>query len=374
MKSNITSTVPSSGSSYSADGTAIATNHIDDVGPQTINRSYHSNESDASQVSNGNNLQMQSESRKVIDGFSENRNQRTHASALMSNVGDDAQLRESSKNIFSPAKCRDANSNSSGSSSIGRNDSPSRAIAQSSVRVASDDLYSRALDGRLKSLSEPKIRDSDCKAKNSFLSTPAVAATGSGSESSSIMGEVSGKVEMISKGSKLLAQGQSNALTAPQQKPLSATSIVALVVAYISVVAASYMCGVHPPLDYSNPVSQSPWIGEHNATKLINQRLQLIEARYQKVLVRDDWKMLRMSPNVTIETMSSEDGTWPGYIRTSAIFQAKPDDIMKYLGWLQFDETQKKVDRFHESSHLLFAPSHKSKVIRKVSWLMSFSL
>ena len=368
MKSNITSTVLSSGSSFSAD----ATNHIDDEGPQIVNHSFYSNESDASQVSSGNNLQMQSESRKVIDGFSENRNQRTHASALKSNVGDNALLCESSKSVFSPAKHRDANSSSSDSSSTGRSDSPSRAIALSSIRVASDDLYSRALDGRLKSSSEPTIRDSDCKVKNSILSTPPIA----GSESSSTMGEVSGKVEIISKSSKLLVQGQPSSLTKPQQKQLSATSIVVLVVAYISVVAASYLCGVHPPLDYSNPVSQSPWIGEHNATKLINQRLQLIEARYQKVMVRDDWKMLRMSPNVTIETMSSEDGTWPGYIRTSAIFQAKPDDIMKYLGWLQFDETQKKVDRFHESSHLLFAPSHKSKVIRKVSWLMSlpFSL
>lgn len=230
------------------------------------------------------------------------------------------------------------------------------------MRVASNDLYSRTHDGRLKSLSESKIQDRDCKVKDSFLSTPAAVGT----EGTHIIGEVSVKLEKI-KDNKLPDRTPLTSAITPQHKKPSNTSVIAIVLAYIGFVVASYLCGVHPSLDCSNPVSQSPWIGEHNATKLINQRLQLIEERYQGVMVRDGWKMLRMSPNVTIETMSSEDGSWPGYIRTSAIFQAKPDDILKYLGWLQFDETQKKVDRFHESSYLLFAPSHKSKVIRKVS-------
>jgi hypothetical protein len=146
---------------------------------------------------------------------------------------------------------------------------------------------------------------------------------------------------------------------------VSTSTLLLLVVVYISILLASCW-HLLPTPDYSNPVSQSPWIGEHNATKLIDLRLNLIQERFQKVLVREDWKVLRMSPNVTIETMSSEDGSWPGYIRTCAIFQAKPQEILRHLGWLQFDETQKKVDRFHESAHLLFAPSHKSKVMRKV--------
>ena len=149
------------------------------------------------------------------------------------------------------------------------------------------------------------------------------------------------------------------------ENSVSTSTLLLLVVVYISIFFASSW-HLLPTPDYSNPVSQSPWIGENNATKLIDLRLNLIQERFQKVLVREDWKLLRMSPNVTIETMSSEDGSWPGYIRTCAIFQAKPAEILRHLGWLQFDETQKKVDRFHESAYLLFAPSHKSKVMRKV--------
>ena len=59
MKSNITSTVLSSGSSFSAD----ATNHIDDEGPQTVNHSFYSNESDATANSEGeSNLSSATES------------------------------------------------------------------------------------------------------------------------------------------------------------------------------------------------------------------------------------------------------------------------------------------------------------------------
>lgn len=171
---------------------------------------------------------------------------------------------------------------------------------------------------------------------------------------------------------KALSDGEGG-LKCPSRTPsiskdtrgVSKSTLLSLVVVYISILLASCW-HLLPTPDYSNPVSQSPWIGENNATKLIDLRLNLIQERFQKVLMREDWKVLRMSPNVTIETMSSEDGSWPGYIRTCAIFQAKPTEILRHLGWLQFDETQKKVDRFHESAHLLFAPSHKSKVMRKV--------
>lgn len=149
-------------------------------------------------------------------------------------------------------------------------------------------------------------------------------------------------------------------------RDLSWSAMAFFLLGYVCILVASCCVAIMPSVDQSDTVSHSPWVGENNATKLIDQRLQLIQNRYQKVLVRDDWKMLRMSPNVTIETMSSEDGSWPGYIRTCAIFQAQPVDILKHLGWLQYHETQKIVDRFHESAHLLFAPSHKSKVIRKV--------
>jgi hypothetical protein len=111
---------------------------------------------------------------------------------------------------------------------------------------------------------------------------------------------------------------------------------------------------------------QSPWIGQQNATKLINQRLQFIEDKFEKALRRNDWTVLRMVKNVTIEKMNSDDGSWPIYIKTTAIFDAQPEDVFKHLGWQQFDETQRKVDRFHESASLIFPPSHKAKVVRKV--------
>lgn len=360
MKNNIISSALSNGS-YSEDGTAIANN----VNEQ-VKQIADSNPIDMSRQNLSETVQKQRVSSTAIGGSIEIINQRTRASAIGRDMGDKAGQIASSSNIISPTKHRSADSSSSSSSSgpgsNSSNDSPSRASALSSIRAVSDDLYSRTLDGRLKSLSESKIQDRDCKVKDSFLSPPAAVGT----EGTHIMGEVSVKLEK-NKDSKLPDRTPLTSAVTPQYKKPSNTSVIAIVLAYIGFVVASYLCGVHPSLDYSNPVSQSPWVGEHNATKLINQRLQLIEERYQGVMVRDGWKMLRMSPNVTIETMSSEDGSWPGYIRTSAIFQAKPDDILKYLGWLQFDETQKKVDRFHESSYLLFAPSHKSKVIRKVS-------
>lgn len=139
-----------------------------------------------------------------------------------------------------------------------------------------------------------------------------------------------------------------------------------LLLLYVCTVILSWHSSMFAVSDQINPVLQSPWIGQHNATKLIGQRLQMIQNRYEEVIVRDNWKLLRMSPNVTIETMNADDGSWPLYIRTSAIFDAQPAEILKHLGWLQFDETQRKVDTFHESAELIFAPSHRSKVVRKV--------
>lgn len=155
--------------------------------------------------------------------------------------------------------------------------------------------------------------------------------------------------------------------TPPVSEEISIVTTAILAVLYLSMVLLSWYHAVSSIPDKTNPVHMSPWIGQHNATKLIDHRLQLIQDRYQKILVRNTWKVLRMSPNVTIETMNSEDGSWPCYIRTTAIFDAHPTEILKHLGWLQFDETQRRVDRFHESAHMLFAPSHKTKVIRKVS-------
>ena len=139
-----------------------------------------------------------------------------------------------------------------------------------------------------------------------------------------------------------------------------------LLLLYMCTVLVAWFVRISSISDQTNPVLQSPWIGQHNATKLIGQRLQLIQNQYQKIVVRDNWKLLRMSPNVTIETMNTDDGTWPLYIRTSAIFDAQPAEILKHLGWLQFDETQRRVDTFHESAELIFAPSHRSKVVKKV--------
>ena len=139
-----------------------------------------------------------------------------------------------------------------------------------------------------------------------------------------------------------------------------------LLLLYICTVLVAWYLRMSSTSDQTNPVIQSPWIGQHNATKLIGQRLQLIQNQYQKIVVRDNWKLLRMSPNVTIETMNADDGSWPLYIRTSAIFDAQPAEILKHLGWLQFDETQRRVDTFHESAELIFAPSHRSKVVKKV--------
>ena len=139
-----------------------------------------------------------------------------------------------------------------------------------------------------------------------------------------------------------------------------------LLLLYMCTVLVAWFVRISSISDQTNPVLQSPWIGQHNATKLIGQRLQLIQNQYQKIVVRDNWKLLRMSPNVTIETMNTDDGSWPLYIRTSAIFDAQPAEILKHLGWLQFDETQRRVDTFHESAELIFAPSHRSKVVKKV--------
>lgn len=155
--------------------------------------------------------------------------------------------------------------------------------------------------------------------------------------------------------------------TPPISEEISIMTTAVLALLYLSIILLSWHHAVSNRPDKTNPVLLSPWIGQNNATKLIDNRLQLIQDRYQKILVKNTWKVLRMSPNVTIETMNSEDGSWPCYIRTTAIFDAQPTEILKHLGWLQFDETQRRVDRFHESAHMLFAPSHKSKVIRKVN-------
>ena len=168
----------------------------------------------------------------------------------------------------------------------------------------------------------------------------------------------------------VLPSASSSSITPPADDESNTETVAAILLTllYLFTVLFSWYYAVSNSTisEKANSVSQSPWIGQHNATKLIDQRLLLIQDRYEKVLGSDKWKLLRMSPNVTIETLSSEDGSWPLYIRTCAIFYAQPIDILKHLGWLQFDETQRKIDRFHESSHLLFAPSHKSKVIRKV--------
>jgi hypothetical protein len=166
---------------------------------------------------------------------------------------------------------------------------------------------------------------------------------------------------------KFPPEGTTVVSTPPVSDEISIVTTAILAILYLSMVLLSWHHAVSSIPDKTNPVHMSPWIGQHNATKLIDHRLQLIQDRYQKILVHNTWKVLRMSPNVTIETMNSEDGSWPCYIRTTAIFDAQPTEILKHLGWLQFDETQRRVDRFHESAHMLFAPSHKSKVIRKVS-------
>jgi soluble P-type ATPase len=104
-----------------------------------------------------------------------------------------------------------------------------------------------------------------------------------------------------------------------------------------------------------HPTVQSPWISKANATNVLIKETKAMENEYQKVMLSNDWKILRSVPNITIEIIEKDNEAM--YIRIIAIHHLRPSALYEYFSWNNFDSTMKMVDPFYESSKLLFSPS-----------------
>ena len=60
------------------------------------------------------------------------------------------------------------------------------------------------------------------------------------------------------------------------------------------------------------------------------------------------------------------------FIRTTAFFNASPTEVADTFAWSNFDQIQRSIDPFYETSQLLLEPSSQIKLIRKVTRLEAF--
>lgn len=105
-------------------------------------------------------------------------------------------------------------------------------------------------------------------------------------------------------------------------------------------------------------------VGKKNISAILKRRFQDIHTEYELALQSQNWKTMRHSGNVSIETMEPADG-WPIYIKTTAYFPINPTSLYEIFKWKNFDTTQKAIDPFYESSGLIFEPSKDIKVVYK---------
>jgi hypothetical protein len=67
---------------------------------------------------------------------------------------------------------------------------------------------------------------------------------------------------------------------------------------------------------------------------------------------QDGWRTLRKTVDTMVEVKESDSG-WPHYIKTTATVRAKPSELFDMFTWKHFDDTQRRVDPFYESSEML---------------------
>jgi len=132
----------------------------------------------------------------------------------------------------------------------------------------------------------------------------------------------------------------------------------------VAVLASTYYRSLM--IEISTKAVTSPWVGKHNATRVVRTRLETIQKDFEGTLLAEDWRVLRSTSDIKIEIKKNPEG-WPDYIRTTTILNAKPADAYNLFTWENFDETQKKIDPFYESSAALLDPTAAVKVIEKTT-------
>ena len=111
----------------------------------------------------------------------------------------------------------------------------------------------------------------------------------------------------------------------------------------------------------------SPYVGHGNASWVVKHRLSMIETDFETALTSDGWYTMWSANNVTVEALDNNDGSWPIYVRSLAVFDCKPEKLYNLLNGENFDKTQQQVDPFHESTTVLSNPSDNVKIIQKTT-------
>ena len=144
--------------------------------------------------------------------------------------------------------------------------------------------------------------------------------------------------------------------SADEELPAAASHVIIMVFLYIACLACSLLYSGRYDFDCTEDL---PWIGSQNATNIVMKRLKNIEMEYEAALLSGNWTCLQSEPNFTIEVMETESRQRPVYLRTTAVYPMKPEQLYKRFKLDNFDTTMKTVNPLYESSKLLFSPATK---------------
>lgn len=104
-----------------------------------------------------------------------------------------------------------------------------------------------------------------------------------------------------------------------------------------------------------------PWVGESNATLIVNNRLQTVESDIESALNSDKWKTLRTLTNMSIDILRTDSLDWPYYVRLTTVVQMKPSSLFKNYLADKLHYTLLRTDHFHVSLRSLFIPESEAQ-------------
>lgn len=104
-----------------------------------------------------------------------------------------------------------------------------------------------------------------------------------------------------------------------------------------------------------------PWVGESNATLIVNNRLQTVESDIESALNSDKWKTLRTLTNMSIDILRTDSLDWPYYVRLTTVVQMKPSNLFRNYLADKLHYTLLRTDNFHVSLRSLFIPEPETQ-------------
>lgn len=135
------------------------------------------------------------------------------------------------------------------------------------------------------------------------------------------------------------------------------------------VLIAIYLTGIKDAVDEVVDLETAYYdvkvIGQRNASRIINDRVNAMQSLFVDAYGRPGWKLLRSSKNTTIDILAASDG-YPSFLKTTTHIGAESQKVFSKFQWNNFHKTQKAIDPFFENAETI-AMLDNIRLLRKTT-------